>query len=188
MDSPLVNILSITSRILFINPLVPNPLFLHLLKTSKSWCFQGVKKWCIGNKWVKFWNSDQNFNENILTPTWNSAWTNYDYSLLHTIYRFFDTIWSWNSHFVYFLVNKVGQWFQKNILLCKLRTVLLPNLLRPNFNFKAYVEISIQVRSCTPEISCRKIQVTTFMKASIEPISRGILKVSFKLISCRKMC
>ena len=40
-----------------INPFVPNALFLYPLKTSENrkvfWCFQGVEKGCIGNKWVK---------------------------------------------------------------------------------------------------------------------------------------
>ena len=40
-----------------LNPLVPNAPFLYPLKTSENvtvfWCFQGVGKGCIGNKWVK---------------------------------------------------------------------------------------------------------------------------------------
>ena len=40
-----------------VNPFVPNAPFLYLLKISKNltvfWCFQGVEKGCIGNKWVK---------------------------------------------------------------------------------------------------------------------------------------
>ena len=40
-----------------INPFVPNALFLYPLKTSENrkvfWCFWGVEKGCIGNKWVK---------------------------------------------------------------------------------------------------------------------------------------
>ena len=39
-----------------INPFVPNALFLYPLKTENFkifWCFQGVEKACIGNKWVK---------------------------------------------------------------------------------------------------------------------------------------
>ena len=39
------------------NPFVSNAPFLYPLKTSENrkvlWCFQGVKKGCIGNKWVK---------------------------------------------------------------------------------------------------------------------------------------
>ena len=39
------------------NPFVPNSPFLYPLKTSENltvfWCFQGVEKECIGNKWVK---------------------------------------------------------------------------------------------------------------------------------------
>ena len=38
------------------NPFVPNETFLYSLKTENLtifWCFQGVDKGCIGNKWVK---------------------------------------------------------------------------------------------------------------------------------------
>ena len=39
-----------------VNPFVPSAPFLYPLKTSESqtvfWCFQGVGKGCIGNKWV----------------------------------------------------------------------------------------------------------------------------------------
>ena len=41
----------------WVNPLVPNAPFLYPLKTSENlsvfWCFQGVKKGCIGKEWVK---------------------------------------------------------------------------------------------------------------------------------------
>ena len=41
----------------YFNPFVPNALFLYPLKTSENlidfWCFQGVEKMCIGNKWFK---------------------------------------------------------------------------------------------------------------------------------------
>ena len=40
------------------NPCFPNTLFHNPLKTSENrkvfWCFQGVEKGCIGNKWVKY--------------------------------------------------------------------------------------------------------------------------------------
>ena len=43
-------------RPLLFNPFVPNAPFLYPLKTSENckvfWCFQGVKKRSIGNKWV----------------------------------------------------------------------------------------------------------------------------------------
>ena len=43
-----------------INPFVPNAPFLYPLKTSENptvfWCFQGLEKGCIGNKWA---NLDQ---------------------------------------------------------------------------------------------------------------------------------
>ena len=42
--------------LLKINPFVPNAPFLYSLKISENckvfWCFQGVEKGCIGNKWV----------------------------------------------------------------------------------------------------------------------------------------
>ena len=38
------------------NPFAPNAPFLYSLKTSENrkvfWCFQGIEKWCIGNKYV----------------------------------------------------------------------------------------------------------------------------------------
>ena len=41
----------------FINPFVPNAPFRYPLETSGNlkvlWCFQGLEKGCIGNKWVK---------------------------------------------------------------------------------------------------------------------------------------
>ena len=44
-----------------INPFVPNAPLLYHLKTSENltvfWCFQGVEKECIGNKWVKIYIS-----------------------------------------------------------------------------------------------------------------------------------
>ena len=44
------------------NPFIPNTIFLYLLKTSenlKVFCFQGVEKGCIGNKWVKSLQKNQ---------------------------------------------------------------------------------------------------------------------------------
>ena len=42
---------------LWVNPFVPNAPFLYPLKKSENltvfWCFQGVEKECIRNKWVK---------------------------------------------------------------------------------------------------------------------------------------
>ena len=50
-------IFSVTYFFLQTNPFVPNAPFLYPLKTSENlkvfWCFQGVEKRCIGNKWVK---------------------------------------------------------------------------------------------------------------------------------------
>ena len=49
--------------ILPINPFVPNAPFLYPLKTSENcnvfWCFQGIEKGCVGNKWV---------NEGVIIP------------------------------------------------------------------------------------------------------------------------
>lgn len=38
--------------ITFFKPFVPNSPFLYSLKTENLWCFQGVDKGWIGNKWV----------------------------------------------------------------------------------------------------------------------------------------
>ena len=54
------NFLSLDSSIpppLLINPFAPNALFLYPLKTSENvtvFCFQGVEKGCIGNKWANY--------------------------------------------------------------------------------------------------------------------------------------
>ena len=44
-------------RCTFINPFVPNARLFYSLKTSENhmvfWCFQGLEKECIGNKWIK---------------------------------------------------------------------------------------------------------------------------------------
>ena len=37
---------------LLINPFVPNAPFLYSLNLTVFWCFQGIEKRCIGNKWV----------------------------------------------------------------------------------------------------------------------------------------
>ena len=55
-----------------------------------------------GTAWnilAELWISDQSFNRNNLTPHMLKIWNNYafancDYSLLHTIYKFPDMIWS----------------------------------------------------------------------------------------------
>ena len=49
--------MSLLQKILLFNPFVSNAPSLYHLKTSENrkifWCFQGVEKGCIGNKWVK---------------------------------------------------------------------------------------------------------------------------------------
>ena len=58
-----------------LNPFVPDAPFLYPLETSENrnffWCFQGVEKECIGNKWV---------NESNLVPDFQ--WINKDYVFL----------------------------------------------------------------------------------------------------------
>ena len=47
-----------------IKPFFPNATFLYPLETSENpkvfWCFQGVEKGCLGDKWVKFCGRHQN--------------------------------------------------------------------------------------------------------------------------------
>ena len=75
------------------------------------------------------------------------AWANCE--LLTIIYKFLDIIWIWNINWGYILINEVGKWFvhvtfPKNcILVYKLYTGFLPNLLRPNVNFIAGVKVDI---------------------------------------------
>ena len=58
-----------TSLKLLLKQFVPNALFLYPLKTSENltifWCFPGVEKRCIGNKWV---NEMRNLWKNIKSP------------------------------------------------------------------------------------------------------------------------
>ena len=42
---------------IYINPFVPKALFFYHL--TFFWCFPGVEKGCIENKWVKYLQSDQ---------------------------------------------------------------------------------------------------------------------------------
>ena len=57
-NPPLYESISYNWSLLYsLDPFVPNAPFLYPLKTSENrkvfWCFQGVEKVCIGNKWVK---------------------------------------------------------------------------------------------------------------------------------------
>ena len=73
-----------------INPFVPNPSFLYLLKTSENqkvlWCFQGVEKGCIENKWVKPFQPGAEFHikyiylifSAVLTDFALNAWSLYE--------------------------------------------------------------------------------------------------------------
>ena len=49
----------------YVNTFAPNVPFLYPLKTLENhtifWCFQGVQKGCIGNKWVKAWFCNNNY-------------------------------------------------------------------------------------------------------------------------------
>ena len=67
---------------------------------------------------------------------------------MHTIYEFPGMIWSWNLHWRYPLIKKVGQGFYQFShltpgLVFKLHTILLRNSLRPNFNFIASLKNGI---------------------------------------------
>ena len=46
-----------------VNPFVPSTLFFYPLKTSENltvfWCFQGIRKRCIGNEWVNLEEAEE---------------------------------------------------------------------------------------------------------------------------------
>ena len=71
------------SRIPF-NPFIPNTPFLYPLKTSENltffWCFQGVEKGCIGNKWVKI--QITNHNSKALSKTTSKKTQFFEFFLL----------------------------------------------------------------------------------------------------------
>ena len=55
-----------SERLMYFNPFVSNASFLYPLKTSENskvfWCFQGVERGCIGNKWFKVTSCAQRVN------------------------------------------------------------------------------------------------------------------------------
>ena len=86
------------------------------------------------------------------------------------------------------LSNRSRDFFEKWILVCKLYTVLLLDLLRQNANFLTGVKV---------DISSKKLHTRTYLEKSRDHIhdvlyrphlSRGILKVGFQLTSCRETC
>ena len=68
--------------LIYINPFVSNAPFLYPLKTSENrkvfWCFQRVKKVCVGNKWLK---------ERTLF-----GWKVYEINLLKEFLKFYNKI------------------------------------------------------------------------------------------------
>ena len=61
--------------LMLFNPFVPNAPFFYFLKTSEYckvfWCFHGVEKGCIGNKWV---NEENNLLCHLLKLPNASRW------------------------------------------------------------------------------------------------------------------
>ena len=101
----------------------------------------------LGFFFIKFWNPNQIFKHfsNFCVCA------NCVYVSLHAIYRFPIIIWNWNLHWRCPFINKFGQYsinlvtqiFWKRILVCKLRTVILQNLLCPIFSFIACMGFDI---------------------------------------------
>ena len=65
-----------------IKPFVPNAPFLYTLKTSENltafWCFQGLEKGYIGNKWVK--DKQSSLVGNIRKLVWGYNFTSEAFS------------------------------------------------------------------------------------------------------------
>ena len=63
-------------KLCILNRFVPNTPFLYPLKTSENlkvvWCFQGVQKGCIGNKWVNIYNQII-----FLNPQWETSFNHF---------------------------------------------------------------------------------------------------------------
>ena len=61
-----------------IKPFVPNAPFFYPLKTSQNrkvfWCFQGVEKECIGNKWVKSFQANVFFDARLKYQRISGFW------------------------------------------------------------------------------------------------------------------
>ena len=87
------------------NPFVPNASFLYPLETSENrkifWCFQGVEKGYIGNKWIKVVDPD-GVRERLkkLIPEVNYVlkfwgWTVVTRTCIVRIYRFFSQETQW---------------------------------------------------------------------------------------------
>ena len=142
---------------------------------------------------IKFWNPNQIFKHfNNFCVCANRV-----YVSLHTIYRFPIIIWNWNLHWRCPFINKFGQYsinlvtqiFRKRILVCKLRTVILQNLLCPIFSFIACMGFDI----LSKELYTRKYfqeKLCVYVHDFIYKLfsSKTIHNVHFQLIICQKIC
>lgn len=68
------------------------------------------------------------------------------------------------------------KWFTC-VLVCKLHYVLLPNLLRSDLNFVAWIEDKISEKSCKPGGIPTKSHTTNFMTSSVDPIYQKVSSV-----------
>ena len=65
--------------------------------------------------------------------------------------------------------------FETRILVYKLYTVLLLNLLRPHYNFiYLWQKLTIKLRGSTLEIIFRKSHVIIYITSSVDPIYQGV--------------
>ena len=151
---------------------------------------------------IKLWSSVPSFNIIILIPIYlkfeASSHAQITVTYITYFFIFPYMMWNWNLNWRYSLISEIGQCFRqlsplifskKCIVIYKLWSVFLPNLLRLNVNFIACAEVDISskkliTRKRFQEKSCDH----NHHDIHTPHLSRGILNASFQLIPCRKIC
>ena len=149
---------------------------------------------------MKFLNSNQSFSWNIfLIALWlkfeTSAHSQIAITRSSTLFTNFLTCheletlyWdtSRKTKLVNYFINLLDTFF-KNLFCSVNWTVLLPNLLRPNFTFIVCVKMTeFQVRSYTPEWISMKSHETPLMALSIDPIPNHFEDIINKLTEFKR--
>ena len=99
---------------MLLNPFVPNAPFFYPLKTSGkltfSWCFQGVERGCIENKWVNTCKHRHNGTHFILTLFMSMSRPRSIYIVsMRPIFHFI---------FVFIMINRTISWIQTHLFFC----------------------------------------------------------------------
>ena len=107
----------------------------------------------------------------LLISTYYLQILKYDMKLKLTLRMLFNK-WSWSV--IWSTWSRVF-FFETRILVYKLYTVLLLNLLRPHYNFiYLWQKLTIQLRGSTLEIIFRKSHVIIYITSSVDPIYQGV--------------